>query len=121
MPKRILAAAALAASFAMPAAAHHDWSGQEEKVTELTGTVTKGVSLAGPHGEMQIKVGTVLWEVTLAPPARTAAAGLKPGVIPVGATVTVRGNKSTEPGHREMKTILVVHGDKRYAVYPERN
>jgi hypothetical protein len=106
---------------AAPAVAHHGWSGQEEKVTELTGIVTKGVSLAGPHGEMQIRVGTVLWDVTLAPPARTSAAGLKPGVIPVGATVTVRGNKSTEPNHREMKTILVIHGAQRYAVYPERN
>jgi hypothetical protein len=120
MQKRILIAAALAASFAMPAFAHHGWTGQEAQVTELTGTVTKGVSLAGPHGEMQIRVGNVLWEVTLAPPARTAAAGLKPGVIPVGATVTVRGNKSTEPGHHEMKTIVVIHGKQRYAVYPER-
>ena len=119
MLKPVLAAA-LTAAIAIPAYAHHGWSGQEEKVTELTGTVTKGVSLAGPHGAMQIKVGNVLWDVTLAPPARTAAAGLKPGVIPVGATVTVRGNKSTEPGHREMKTIVVIHGKQRYAVYPER-
>ena len=69
---------------------------------------------------MQIKVGNALWEVTLAPPYRTSDAGLKPGVIPIGATVTVRGNKSTEPNHREMKTIVVIHGAKRYAVYPER-
>ena len=117
----VLMVALTASLLAAPAFAHHGWSGQEEKVTDLTGTVTKGVSLAGPHGEMQIKVGNDLWDVTLAPPARTSAAGLKPGVIPVGATVTVRGNKSTEPGHREMKTILVIHGDKRYAVYPERN
>ena len=121
MRKVILPALFGSALLAMPAFAHHGWSGQEEKVTELTGTVTKTVSLAGPHGEMQIKVGNDLWDVTLAPPARTSAAGLRPGVIPVGAMVTVRGNKSTEPGHREMKTILVIHGTKRYAVYPERN
>ncbi len=120
MRKAILAAV-LSAAFVMPASAHHGWSAQESQVSDLTGTVTRDVSLAGPHGTMQIRVGTAVWDVTLAPPARTAAAGLKPGVIPVGATVTVRGNKSTEPGHREMKTILVVHGNQRYAVYPERN
>jgi hypothetical protein len=117
---RIFAVIALAVSFATPAFAHHGWTGQEAQVTELTGTVTKTVSLAGPHGAMQIRVGNVLWEVTLAPSPRTSAAGLKPGVIPVGATVTVRGNKSTEPNHREMKTIVVIHGKQRYAVYPER-
>jgi len=119
MRKVILAAAALTA-ITMPAFAHHGWTGQEANITELTGTVTKTVSLAGPHGAMEIRVGNVLWEVTLAPSPRTSAAGLKPGVIPVGATVTVRGNKSTEPGHREMKTIVVIHGKQRYAVYPER-
>jgi hypothetical protein len=121
MRKGLFAAMFAATLLAAPAIAHHGWSGQEAQITELTGTVTKGISLAGAHGEMQIRVGNVLWDVTLAPPARTSAAGLKPGVIPVGATVTVRGNKSTEPGHREMKTILVIHGNQRYAVYPERN
>jgi hypothetical protein len=120
MHKTILAAAALSAALITPAFAHHGWTGQEASITELTGTVTKTVSLAGPHGAMEIRVGNVLWEVTLAPSPRTSAAGLKPGVIPVGATVTVRGNKSTEPGHREMKTIVVIHGKQRYAVYPER-
>jgi hypothetical protein len=122
MMRKVVLPALLGAAFlASPAFAHHGWSGQEAQVTELTGTVTRGVSLAGPHGAMQIRVGNDLWDVTLAPPARTSAAGLKPGVIPVGATVTIRGNKSTEPGHREMKTILVIHGTQRYAVYPERN
>ncbi len=35
----------------------------------MTGTVTRDVSLAGPHGTMQICVGNVVWDVTLAPPA----------------------------------------------------
>src|SRR5689334_13896774 len=113
----LLIATVLAAT---PALAHHGWSGQEEKVTELTGTVVEPVSLAGPHAEMKIKVANDVWDITLAPPPRTSAAGLKPDSIPVGATVTVRGNKSTEPGHREMKTILIIHGAKRYAVYPDR-
>ena len=122
MPRTILTAvfagALLAAS--APVMAHHGWSAQEEQFSDLTGTVTRGVSLAGPHGTIQIRVANVVWEVTLAPPARTSAAGLKPGVIPVGATVTVRGNKSTQNGRNEMKAVLVTHGSQRYAVYPDR-
>jgi len=120
MTRRILAADALSVVFAAPAFAHHGWSDQESQVTDITGTVTRDVSLAGPHGTMQVRVGNAVWDVTLAPPARTSAAGLKPGVIPVGATVTVRGNKATRNGRNEMKTIVVIHGNQRYAVYPER-
>ena len=120
MTIRTLLLASLFSAAATAALAHHGWAGQEEKVTELTGTVTKGVSLAGPHAEMQIRVGNDLWDVTLAPPPRTSAAGLRPGMIPIGDTVTLRGTTSTEPGHREMKTILVVPGARRYAVYPDR-
>ncbi len=120
MSRYVIPALVAASLCAAPAFAHHGWSAQEENVTDLTGTVTRDVSLAGPHGTMQIRVGTAIWDVTLAPPARTAAAGLKPGVIPVGATVTVRGNKAVTKARNEMKTIVVIHGKQRYAVYPER-
>jgi hypothetical protein len=112
--------AAILLTASAPVMAHHGWSAQEEQLSDMTGTVTRDVSLAGPHGTMQIRVGNVIWDVTLAPPARTSAAGLKPGVIPVGATVTVRGNKSTANGRNEMKAVLVTHGAQRYAVYPDR-
>ena len=103
---------ALAVLAASPAFAHHGWSGQEEKITALTGTVVQSVSLAGPHGGMKIKVGNQVWDITLAPPFRTSGAGLTDGKIPVGATVT---------GHYEMKTIYVKHGKDEYRVYPERD
>ncbi len=105
---------------ALPAYAHHGWSGQEEKVTDMTGTVVQGVSLAGPHATMKIKVNNEVWDITLAPPARAERAGLKEGLIPIGATVTVRGNRSTEPGRHEMKTIYVKQGTTEYHVYPDR-
>lgn len=114
----ILAAASLLA--ASPAFAHHGWSGQEGKVTDMTGTVVQGVSLAGPHGTMKIKVKNEVWDLTLAPPARTSGAGLTEGKIPVGATVTVRGNPSSQSGRHEMKVILVKHGSEEYHVYPDR-
>lgn len=85
----------------------------------MTGTVTEGVKLAGPHGTMKIKTpdGKV-WNITLAPPARTASSGLKQGTIPVGAMVTVRGQRNRDPNRYEMKTIRVEYAGKQYHVCP---
>jgi hypothetical protein len=113
----------LAAAFVLaagPVFAHHGWGGQEEKFTDLTGTVVEGVSMAGPHATMKIKVGNDVWDLTLAPPARTARAGLKEGLIPVGATVTVRGNRNLDHNRHEMKTVLIKQGTTEYHVYPDR-
>jgi len=117
---RLFSATLCALLMSAPAFAHHGWGGQEEKISDMTGTVVQGVSLAGPHATMKIKVKNELWDITLAPPARAERAGLKEGLIPVGATVTVRGNRSTEPGRHEMKTIYVKHGAAEYHVYPDR-
>jgi hypothetical protein len=113
----------LAAAFALaagPALAHHGWGGQEEAVTTLNGTVVQGVSLAGPHATMKIKVGNDVWDLTLAPPARTERSGLKEGLIPVGATVMVRGNRNSDHNRHEMKTIYIKQGTTEYHVYPDR-
>jgi hypothetical protein len=108
------------ALIATPAYAHHGWGGQEEAVTSLTGTVVQGVSMAGPHATMKIKVGSDVWDLTLAPPARAARSGLKEGLIPVGATVTVRGNRNLDHAKHEMKTIYIKQGSAEYRVYPDR-
>ena len=113
-----LAAALMVA--AVPAFAHHGWGGQEEAVTTLNGTVVQGVSLAGPHATMKIKVGNDVWDLTLAPPARTERSGLKEGLIPVGATVMVRGNRNSDHNRHEMKTIYIKQGATEYHVYPDR-
>jgi hypothetical protein len=103
------------------ASAHHGWAGQQQEQTEITGKLKTDVSLAGPHGSMQIvdEKGQV-WDVTLAPGARTERAGLKPGVIPMGATVTIRGNRNSDPQRFEVKTVRVTHDGKNYDVYPDR-
>ncbi len=113
----LMAAALLAA---VPASAHHGWGGNVDEVSDMTGTVVEGVKLAGPHATMKIKVGANVWDITLAPPARSERAGLKEGLIPVGASVTVRGNKNRDPQRYEMKTIMVRYGQKQFDVYPER-
>ena len=102
-------------------AAHHGWAGQGTENFEVTGTVQTPVSLAGPHATMKVhdKSGQV-WDLTLAPPARTERAGLKEGVIPAGATVTVRGKRSQDPKRFEVKTERVTYAGKNYDVYPDR-
>jgi hypothetical protein len=101
--------------------AHHGWGGQQQEQSEITGTLKTDVDLAGPHGTMQIVDDKgQLWDVTLAPAARTQNAGLKPGVIPVGATVTIRGNRNSDLKKFEMKTVRVTYDGKNYDVYPDR-
>ena len=104
----------------VPAAAHHGWGGNSDQEFEITGTVEAGVSLAGPHATMKIKADGKVWDLTLAPPARTEHAGLKEGVIPVGATVTVHGHRNKDPKRFEIKTERVTWKDKTFNVYPDR-
>ena len=107
--------------FGLQASAHHGWAGQGQDQIELTGKLHTDVSLSGPHGSMQIvdDKGQV-WDITLAPAARTERAGLKPGVIPKGATVTVSGHRNSDMQRFEVKTERVTHEGKNYDVYPDR-
>ena len=113
------AAAALVAA-ALPAAAHHGWSGQGTEEFELVGTVESGVSLAGPHATMKVRAEGQVWDITLAPGARTERAGLKEGVIPVGAQVTIHGHRSRDPKRFEVKTERVTWNGRTFNVYPNR-
>src|SRR4051794_4081745 len=91
-----------------PVLAHHGWGGNEDTEFDLTGTVERGVSLAGPHATMKIRAADgQVWDLTLAPPARTEGAGLKEGVIPVGATVSIHGHRNKDPKRFEVKTERV--------------
>src|ERR1700737_173407 len=79
---------------APPAWAHHGWAGAANREFQLTGTVESGVSLSGPHATMKIRADGKVWDLTLAPPAATERAGLKEGIIPVGAMVTIHGHRN---------------------------
>jgi hypothetical protein len=105
---------------ALPALAHHGWGGNSEQEFELTGTVTTGVSLSGPHATMKVLSDGKVWDITLAPPARTAQAGLKEGIIPVGATVLIHGHRNMDPKRLEIKTERVTWNGHLFNVYPER-
>jgi hypothetical protein len=109
-----------AAAPALPAMAHHGWSGNEAEIT-VSGVLETGLSLSGPHGTMQVRdaEGT-LWDITLAPAPRTHRAGLREGTIPEGASVTVHGERSRDPDRNEMKVRRVTHDDVHYDVYPPK-
>jgi hypothetical protein len=106
---------------AVPVSAHHGWGGNVDETSDLTGVVVTSVSLAGPHATMKIRVGDQVWDMTLAPPAATERAGLKEGMIPVGAMVTVHGNRNRDPKRFEMKCTRVTWNGKTYDVYPGRS
>lgn len=117
----LLAGAALVAALSAPAAAHHGWGGNSTEETTMTGTLAAPLSLSGPHGTMKVNVNGQVWDITLGPPARTANAGLREGVIPMGATVTVRGHVNKSSGRYEMKTEYVTWNERTFAVYPDRH
>lgn len=113
---------ALVLMLTSPAVAHHGWGGNSEQESTLTGTVEAPLSLAGPHGTFKLRTSDgQVWDITLAPPNRTSGAGLKEGVIPVGATVTVRGHRNKTANRFEMKTESVQWNNRTFAVYPDRH
>ena len=118
---RLAICSCVVALLAIPALAHHGWSGNSDKEFELSGTVQSGVSLAGPHATMKLKDGSgQVWDLTLAPPARTSQAGLKEGLIPVGAKITIHGHRNLDPKRYEVKTERVIWNGRTFNVYPDR-
>jgi len=109
------------ALMALPVSAHHGWAGNADEQFELTGTVETPVSLAGPHATMKIRAEGQVWDITLAPAARTERAGLKEGVIPVGAKVTVSGHRNKDAKRFEIKTERVTWNGRTFNVYPDRS
>ena len=116
----ICATLALLLGGSLTASAHHGWAGYSDKEFELTGVVSTPLAMAGAHATMKIKAGDQIWNLTLAPPARTTAAGLREETIPVGATVTVHGHRHTNPKTFEIKTERVTYEGKVFNVYPDR-
>jgi hypothetical protein len=115
----ILVAVALVAP--RPLSAHHGWGGYSEKEFELSGTVQTPVSLSGPHATMKVLADGQVWDVVMAPPARTSAAGLKEGMIPVGAKVSLHGHRHMTAGKYEIKTERLTWNNRVFNVYPDRD
>ena len=101
--------------------AHHGWGGYLTAEFEITGTVEAPVSTAGPHASLTVRVDDAVWNVVLAPPTRTMRAGLREGIIPVGATVTAYGHRHQNANVLEIKTERLAWGDRLFDVYPDRD
>ncbi|MEQ1947044.1 MAG: DUF6152 family protein [Bryobacteraceae bacterium] len=112
--------AALALS-TVPASAHHGWGGNLDEEFEISGTVAAPLSMAGPHATMKLKDAEgKVWDLTLAPPPRTDRAGLKEGIIPVGAAISIHGHRNRDMKKFEIKTERVTWNGKTFNVYPDR-
>jgi hypothetical protein len=61
-----------------------------------------------------------IWDITLASGSRAQRAGLVNDVFPVGAAVTVRGNRNSDPNRYELKSVRVTMDGKNFDLYPER-
>ena len=120
--RRSILATVLAALFiAVPLTAHHGWSGYATEEFSITGTLDTPVSLSGPHATMKIKAedGKV-WNLVLSAGNRVEAAGLREGMIPLGAQVTAEGHRHRDAKVFEVKTERVKWNGKTFNVYPDR-
>ena len=114
----LLSSLAFLLLLALPAAAHHGWSGNTEEM-ELSGTVETPLSLSGPHGALQLRdADGQIWDLTLAPAPRTHRSGLREDTLPVGGSITVVGQRNSDPTRLEAKIRRVTFGGKDYDVYP---
>ena len=120
--RRSIAVAAFALSVIATStvSGHHGWEGYLRADFQLTGTVESTVTTAGAHASLKVNVDGQVWNVVLAPPARTERAGLKSGMIPVGATVTAYGHRHRDPKTFEIKTERLRWNDRVFNVYPDR-
>lgn len=115
-----LVVAGLVFALDLTASAHHGWAGYQTTEFALEGVVVRDVISDGAHSAMQIRVGSQVWDLTLAPPAATTRAGLKSGVIPMGATVSINGHRHVDPKRFEVKTERVTWNGRTFNVYPGR-
>jgi hypothetical protein len=79
----------------------------------------RGSQPAGPACDMQIRDESgQVWDLTLAPAPRTSRAGLSEDTLPVGANVTILGQRNDNANTFEVKTRRVTHDGTNYDVYP---
>jgi hypothetical protein len=100
---RLVLITAMLLSLAVPAAAHHGWSGYDSnKEMTLTGTIREA-GYEHPHGYVRLEAGGKIWVVVLAPPTRMENRGLPPGA---SATVVGYLNR-TDPDELRAERITV--------------
>jgi hypothetical protein len=112
--------AAIIATQAPLAAAHHGWDWAEATNSELTGVIV-GARLGNPHGELTVDVAGEKWVVEVGQPWRNERAGLKDAMLANGVKLTVAGHKHVDPKKKVFKAERIVIDGKRYDLYPDRD
>jgi hypothetical protein len=92
---------------AMTASAHHGWSGYDEQLVSLTGSIAEA-AYTNPHAAVQLKTSEKTWNVILAPPSRMQARGLTKEMLKTGEPAKVEGyaNKS-DPNELRAERIVI--------------
>jgi Family of unknown function (DUF6152) len=94
MLRRVIMTVAVVALVAVGAgrpAAHHGWSGYDNRQPlNLTGTILES-GYEHPHGYLQLEVPGKTWLVVLAPPSRMENRGLPRTALQTGAVASVEG------------------------------
>jgi Family of unknown function (DUF6152) len=102
----LLVAAAIA-----PVAAHHGWTGYDDKSPQNLTGVIKAAGWENPHGYIDLDVSGKVWRVVLAPPSRMENRGMTREQLKPGATATVMGypNKTVST---ELRAERITIGDR---------
>jgi hypothetical protein len=91
MRKRTAALILALSAAAVPAAAHHGWSGYDSsRLVTLEGTV-RAFSYDNPHAQITLATADKDWRIVLAPPSRMERRGLARDSIKVEDAVAVEG------------------------------
>ena len=91
MRKSIVLATTMLLAAAVPALAHHGWSGYDSsKMLTVSGRIT-AMSYQNPHGTIGLQAADKTWEIVLAPPSRMERRGLAENMIQPGTEASVEG------------------------------
>ena len=93
---------------AVPAVAHHGWSGYDASKELTLDGVIKESGYEHPHGHIRLEVPGKIWTVTLAPPSRMENRGLPSSMLVPGTKATVVGYPSrNEPNEMRAERITI--------------
>lgn len=110
--------AGLVAILSAPAVAHHGWAWTEDTPFTLTGVIEE-IYVGNPHVTLKVRAEDGVWDVDLAPLARSVRAGFDENAAKVGDAVTLIGFRSRDHNERHMKAARVIVNEKTYDVYPD--
>lgn len=99
------------------ASAHHGWAWTEETPFTLTGVIEE-IYIGNPHCTLTVRAEDGVWDVDLAPLARSVRAGFDESAAKIGDAVTLIGFRARDHSERHMKAARVIVNDTTYDVYP---